>query len=240
MGDIMSPPKLSNKMNVKIEAVVYITGFYLKETKFNHEFHQIAGTHRSAISYYVLSWLDSHKGAIPSEEYKKAYEKLNRNLEGQVTDKDINMCLLALDELAWNWNLVLPKCLAGLMFFIQACAEELKTSGVSTVELGLAFHPAINAPPLRLIVYDWDLIELGRIGMLENINKTLEDYTQILHKKGISTFPYRLEEHASWWFAHYVHGESYKQIGEECKANPETVKRKVWNFRRLLNISLKK
>jgi hypothetical protein len=236
----MQKPKFSTEQNIKLTAITILINLYLKKAEFHQQFNQIVGVNHPAISYWTIGWINSHKTVMPPNEYNQVYEKLKHGLNNPVTAEDIDSCLLALDELAWRWNLKLPKPMAGFMLFFVACIKELKASGMTTVKIGPGFHPLSISAPLQLTIHDWCFSELGQVAILEQVNKFLKDYAEKLHDKGMSAFPRGLEQHAKWWFDHYVDGKPYLQIGEECYADPETIKRKVFNFRKLLHISLKK
>ena len=232
----METPKMGTIFDLKIQAVVFLIELYLKEPEFNKEFHELMSKYRTIVDYYLLGWMDSHKTAFPTEQHETISQKLSESISNNtITAQNIDEYLSELDDLAWKWKFRIPRPLAGVIFFMHALTERLSSFGEITIYIGSDFHPLSVIPPLHLTIPDWVIIELGQTKLLKNVKLALKDYVKQVKKAGAKQFPYELQHHASWWFEHYVKGKPYNKID----VNSETVKKKVWDFRKLLNISLK-
>lgn len=235
--------KLGDRVNITLGAVTTIIRLYKNEPNFENEFQQICQFYRDPIQYFILCWIKSHREAVvlPEREYQVMLDKLKRNLvDKQVQDFNPDLCILALDELAWRWKLRLPGHLAGFNLFIDKVSEEVKSLGIKIQE-GPVFHLHFSAQssPLKMEIPSWLIIEYGQEEVVKQVRAAISKYTKQLREKGLSDYPSSLKKHAAWWLGHYVHGKTYPELAEEYAYGQETIKRKVWEFRKLLHIELR-
>jgi hypothetical protein len=232
----MKTPQMSTIFGIEIQAMAFLIELYLKEPGFNKEFHDLMNKYIPIVDYCLLGWINSHQTAFTIEQYKTISQKLSESISDHtITEQNVDEYLSALGDLAWKWKLRTPSPLAGFFLFLRAFTERLFSFGELTIYVGSGFHPLSAIHSLHLTIPDWDMIELGQTKLLKKIKLAIKDYAKQVKKAGVKNFPYELERHASWWFEHYVKEKPYTEID----LNPETVRRKVWDFRKLLNISLK-
>jgi hypothetical protein len=211
--------------------------------EFEAQYFNITACNRPAINNWVLWWVSSHREVIMLEdqEYQAVVAKLQTSLNGQRAPAlNPDSCILALADLSWQWQLKICKPFIGTLLFITLVAEELMSLGLP-ISKGSAFHAhyaVADTNTLHLQIPYWLLIEERQEAIMKNINTQLTEYRGKLRAAGISDYPPTLKLHAQWWFQHYVQHQKYPMIANQDHPNSETVKRAVWQFRKLLHIEL--
>ena len=91
--------------------------------------------------------------------------------------------------------------------------------------------------PLEIKVSSWAFVFYGRKQIQAEIAKKLKEYEARLKTVGLKEKPSALENHAKWWFEHYVKGKPYQELAQQFPGTEEeTIKRKVWEFSKLVGI----
>jgi hypothetical protein len=152
----------------------------------------------------------------------------------------------SLEELAYKWHMKAPWASNAL---INEDIKELRNQIFLDAGADYAIelmkerfdHPFedIKLPsPLKISIGWTSYLEKGREETLTRINKLLASYEFDLKQEGAREFPNELKTYAHYWFEHYVRKMKYPDIAKKYVVNPETIKRKVWEFRRLLSVNL--
>ncbi len=233
--------KLGGKEEIILSAVTDLTKMYMGEPVFQSEFDQICQRYEPVTKVFVVSWLDSYRRAVrlSDSEYDALTAKLVQRIEKvEVDSLSPDLFVTALDELAWKWKLKLPKPLAGFNLFIFSTAQVVKSLGIVLME-GPFLQPGYRLPPLNLLIPESYFLKNGIDGVLKDVRSVLSEYAKELRSKGVSNFPPSLRMHAEWWFAYYVKKEGkYSDLADQYGVEAETIKQKVYEFRRLLHIVL--
>ncbi len=237
----MTPkPKLGSQFDVSLAAFNALLRMYLGEPSFKKEFDDICQTHRAAIDNFAGWWLETHRKSVPLADSE--YHALLCHLKVAIKKVDNNNlnpdpCIIALDELAWRWRLKLPKPLAGSMLFIYGVASRIESLGIPLQE-GKDLKLNSILKPLKLSIKDRYIMLDGVDGVIDALRPILHKFSSELRARGVSVFPSSLNMHAEYWFKHYVQRKTYAKLEKECFVSAETIKRKVWEFRRRLSIEL--
>jgi hypothetical protein len=95
--------------------------------------------------------------------------------------------------------------------------------------------PPVSA--LEIKVSAWAFVFYDRKRIQAEIARKLKDYEDKLKAAGLREKRSALENHARWWFQHYVKGKTYRELAQEFfRDYQETIERKVWEFSRLAGI----
>jgi hypothetical protein len=183
------------------------------------------------------------RGSRPSlDELEERYEQLRENLVPYTTQ---------LTSLAYHWNL--RASWAGdelLDEDVESIVSQLfKEAGVhefgdlvaeEVIKHSWELMPSSASKdvyPLTVRIGPVDFMLQGRRETLMRLRKTLADYEKGLRYAGFGDFPSAVKRHAKWWFEHYVDRKTYAELETQfAQAGQETIKRKVWEFSRLVGI----
>jgi len=256
-------PKLSYPRITKGEAVYYLLRLYWNEPEFMEQLQQL---HQSYVEFFaelavaqVKFSLDC-KQVLSPEDYHKVrrhfYDQwvikggkdpeLPRNLSRQLQRikqmyPKLQPYFDGLGDLAYRWKLRAPW--AVLVLYLHDMRDFLKASGmpenidVPLEELELLYPWPPPVPALEIKVPAWALIHYSRKQIEAEIAMRLKDYESRIKAVGLKEYPSALENHARWWFEHYVKEKTYAELEEQFpRAGQETIKRKVWNFSKLAGI----
>lgn len=106
-------------------------------------------------------------------------------------------------------------------------------------------EPLLPSEPLQPLIFKVNAYELmysGRQEIQDRFAKTLANYENKLKFLGWQELPSAIERHAHWWFEHYVHHKTYRELEQEeqeLRVGQESIKRAVWRFSKLLSIKIK-
>ena len=124
----------------------------------------------------------------------------------------------ALDKLAEKWKIKAPWAILILYIFdiidalsLESLPEELD---IPLEKIGSLIPWSPPLPLLKIEVSAWMLIVFGRDKIMSEIADKLKEYEGKLKGTGINEYPSSLENHARWWFEHYVNGKKYDEIAQ--------------------------
>lgn len=211
------------------------------------ELAQLREPHSQAISKYVAAmmgfWADCKKD-LSSEGYRKLLEHLYylKDIKGDeqplelpsdYTDRldeieqkwdKLQPYAVGLADLAHKWKLRAPWAVP--MLVLYDVIDLWKASGMpSEVDMALEdfdllFPWSPLVPALEISVPAWALILLGRQQAQKEVAKKFEAYEHELKAGGLKEYPSALQNHAKWWFEHYVHKKRYDEIAQEETYTP--------------------
>lgn len=237
---MISRPKLGSQIEISLAAFNALLRMYLRESSFKKELDSICETYRYTIENFAGWWLESHRKSVTLSDTE--YHSILGHLKvaiNKVENDNLNPdpCIIALDELACRWRLKLPKSLAGFMLFLYGVTSKIELLGIPLQE-GSDLKLNSILKPLKLTIKDQHIMRDGAEGIIKALRPILNKFSRDLRAKGVSVFPSSLNTHAEWWFKHYVQQKKYVELEKEYFVSAESIKRKVWEFRRLLGIEL--
>lgn len=148
-----------------------------------------------------------------------------------------------LDALTVRWKLQAPWAVISLFILdIMYLLLEWPPGEVEpTLEAFSDMYPWPEPlPPLEIKIPSWSMVVMGREWVQKVVTQRLETYEKELTKQGLNRYPYRLSEHARFWFEHHVKGKKYSTLENEYpEANQESIKRAVWKFGKIVGIKTK-
>ena len=151
----------------------------------------------------------------------------------------------ALADLAYRWQLKATWAGPVLLFdhildaTFNAMPQDVRNAEMP-VEMLEPFLPSAPLSPLRFEVNAYELMFSGRQEIRDKFAKALADYENKLKSLGWQELPTAIENHAHWWFEHYVHHKTYSELEHKNpQVGRESIKRAVWKFSKLLNIKIK-
>ena len=183
------------------------------------------------------------RGSRPSmHELEERYEQLQESLVPYATQ---------LTSLAYRWKLqaswagdellnedvesVVSQLFkeAGVPEFGDLVAEEVIKS---SWEL-MPSSASKGVYPLTVRIGPGDFMLQGRQEIVIRLRKMLAEHENELREAGFGDLPSALKRHARWWFEHYVDRKTYAELETQFpQAGQETIKRKVWEFSKLIGI----
>jgi hypothetical protein len=255
-------PKLSDPRITKGHAASFLVRLYLLEPEFLAEFHQLRLTHAKSLAEVLViqvKFFMKCKEALSAEEYwemgRALYElpgtrhsirTLPADLARQLEKIKQAYVKLApyfhdVEQLAYRWKLRVSW--AGPMLYLYDMNDCLKELGmpedidVPLEQLDLLYPWPPPISPLEIKVSSWAFVFYGRKQIQAEIAKKLKEYEARLKTVGLKEKPSALENHAKWWFEHYVKGKPYQELAQQFPGTEEeTIKRKVWEFSKLVGI----
>jgi hypothetical protein len=148
-----------------------------------------------------------------------------------------------LDALTVRWKLQAPWAVISLFILdIMYLLVECPPGEVEpTLEAFSDMYPWPEPlPPLEIKIPSWSMVVMGREWVQKVVTQRLETYEKELTKQGLNRYPYRLSEHARFWFEHHVKGKKYSTLENKYpEANQESIKRAVWKFGKIVDIKTK-
>lgn len=181
----------------------------------------------------------------PLDELEERYEQLRENLVPYASQ---------LTSLAYQWNLraswagdeLLDEDVESIIsqLFKEAGVPEFDDLIAEGFIKGLwEFMPSSSSKgvyPLTVRIGAGDFMLQGRQETVVRLRKMLAEHEKELREAGFGDFPSALRRHARWWFEHYVKRKTYAELEMQFpQAGQETIKRKVWEFSRLVGIKMR-
>jgi len=255
-------PRLSDARITKGHAVSFLLDFYFDEEEFVAQLQEIQLRNLELLAEWAVGWakfLTKCSESMTVDEYREAA----RGIFGSATAgegipdlpvrfapqfEEINQLVIRsgsyfeeLEQLAFRWKLKAPW--AGPMLHYRVLYGFITYSGFpETIEipleqLDLPYPWPPPLPPLEIKVPAWALVFYSRRDIQAELARKLEDYEDRLKAAGLKQRPSALQKHARWWFEHYVKGKPFREIAERFGGvEEETIKRKAWEFSRLVGI----
>jgi len=178
----------------------------------------------------------------PLGELEERDEQLRENLVPYATQ---------LTSLAYEWNLraswagdkLLDEDVESIVsqLFKEAGVPELgDLIAEELVKGSWEFMPSTVSKgvyPLTVKISPADFLLQGRQEIVVGLRKMLAQREKELREAGFEDFPSAVKRHAEWWFDHYVKRKTYAELEMQFpQAGQETIKRKVWEFSKLVGI----
>jgi len=235
---------------------------YLQESEFLAELHQLRQNYLELLAESVVAQVEFFskcRVALTAEKYHKTVCDLYEWLATRGSPPTLPASLARqferirqiylklgpyfrdLEQLAARWKLRAPW--AGPMLYlydIHSLFTEIgmpDTIEVPLEQLDLLYPWPPPVSPLEIKVSAWAFVFYGRKRIQAEIARKLKDYEDKLKAAGLKEAPSALENHAQWWFEHYVKGKTYRELAQQLpRTQEETIKRKVWEFSRLVGI----
>jgi hypothetical protein len=175
-------------------------------------------------------------------ELEERYEQLRENLVPYVTQ---------LTSLAYEWKLraswagdeLLDEDVESIVGHLLKEAGVPELGDLIAEELikhSWEFMPSTASKavyPLTVKISTADFLLQGRQEIVVGLRKMLAQREKELREAGFEDVPSAVRRHAEWWFAHYVKGETYAGLEMPFpQPSQETIKRKVWEFSKLVGI----
>jgi hypothetical protein len=257
-------PKLSIPVRTTGRAIECLVYLYKKEPGFSEQLQEIRSVHEPA----VIKWLDSSipqwrnlqteliqtrdgqdTQATLSEANIKLLKKFSNSIrrfyEGWNVTSDLINYEKELRDLAYSWHFKSKK--SGIILILSHIYD-LVGFGMERNEIVIetpvdVIEPLLgrlSLPPLIFKVSAYELMYSDQGEIVQEFVKELSDYRLKLKSIGWKELPSALKIHAFWWFEHYVHGRSYKEISAEQspELNENSVRQAVFRFRNLLGIEI--
>ena len=148
----------------------------------------------------------------------------------------------AIERLAKKWKLNAPWATDAILLSEEmASSSNGEPDGKTGISLNILEQLSSSIFPMESLKIEIPALALffySRETILADISNTLKNFENKIKETGIKEFPSSLEKHAHWWFEHYVLDKKYKEIGKQEVVVEETIKRKVWEFTRLVGIKV--
>ncbi len=246
-------PRLNYPKITKGNAITALLRLYRQKPDFMKELDEIRQPYVELLSKFAkdgIAFFSEHK--LSPDQYVKAvmdYHTGNSEQDPFPAGKFQYMSQLqpyfdGLSKLAIRWKLKAPWAVGALFYF--DLMDLIKTAGGSTEvdiplgELEFIYPWTAPCPPLEIKISAWDIINFGREPVLSEIAKKLQAYESQIKAMGLHEYPSTVEVYAWLWFEHHVHGKEFpKLVDRSYFDNPESIKRAVSRFTKLVGINLR-
>jgi hypothetical protein len=253
-------PRLSHPKITKGDAVSALIRLYRKHPPFMNELKEIRGPYFEAIRKFSLDGLAYfQENKVSPVDYYHAtvsFMKGESNLDPLPSEQakaatQLQPYFDALGELAEKWKIKAPWSVVTLFNFdiidalsFEGLPDELEMP-LEKIDLLIPWPAPL--PPLDIRVSSWMMIMSGRDAILSEIGEKLKEYEDKIKERGIKEYPSSIENHARWWFEHYVNGKKYDEIAQMETETPggslisyaKNVGIAVKKFSKLIGINLK-
>ena len=261
--------KLTISQRTKGKAVAALLKLYKAEPNFARELEELRTIYMPVIEQWlkicVPNWIQMKK-TLTQEEFSITRDFF---LTGSQTISDgfakklrpflsipaphlasqLDAYVKSLTDLAYRWRLKAIWAGPVLLFdhildvAINVIPEDVRNAEIP-VEALEPFLPSAPLPPLQFEVNAYELMFSGRQEIQDKFAKALADYENKLKSLGWQEIPTAIENHARWWFEHYVHQKTYDEIaqleihtpGGSLISYARNVGTAVRNFARLIGI----
>jgi hypothetical protein len=255
-------PRLSDPRITQGQAASFLVQLYLQEPEFLAEFRQIRLNHAWLFAEVLATQVHfaiKCKAALSADEHwemrRALYElpgtrgatpSLPADLAHQLerikqTSVKLAPYIHDVEQLAYRWKL--RASWAGNMLYLYDMHDCLRELGmpddvdVPLEQLDLLYPWPPPIPPLEIKVSSWAFVFYGRKQIQVKVAGELKEYEARLKAAGLKEKPSALENHAKWWFEHYVKETPYAKLAKQFPGTEaETIKRKVWEFSKLIGI----
>jgi len=254
--------RLTDSRITKGLAAGYLIRLYLSEPDFVAELEELRAGYLDPLTELMVKevgFLVGCRAAMGADEYQSTIRDLYTSYAAVPSISGLPVSLLnqledlrqlhlelrpyfrGLEQLASKWKLTAPW--AGPMLHlhhVHDCLKGIVTSDdidVPLEQLDLLYPWPPPLPPLEIKVPASAFFLYGRKHIQIEIARRLEIYESELRATGLRHRPSAIEDHAQWWFERRVKGKPYQEIVERFPdVYEDTIKRKVWEFSRLLGI----
>jgi len=258
-------PKLTISQRTLGKAVAALLKLYKAEPSFVQELEELRITYLPVVEQWlkicVPNWIQMKK-TLTQEEFsitRDFFLTANQTISDGLAKKlgplfsipdphladQLDVYVEALADLAYRWRLKATWAGPVLLFdhildaAINVMPEDIRNAEMP-IEILEPFLPSAPLPPLQFEVNAYELMFSGRQEIRDKFAKALADYEDKLKSLGWQELPTAIENHAHWWFEHYVHHETYPELEQKNpQVGRESIKRAVWKFSKLLNIKIK-
>lgn len=252
-------PRLSNRVLTKGNAIWALLELYRSDPDFMNEIENLRNPYMTLIDTFSVDVLafflnadisskefyqaivaygegKSEKNPLPYEQFYKQFPYFNK----------FQPYFEGLNNLVCRWNL--RTRWAALLLFYCDIIDCWKAKGMpSALDIPLEKFDSLiplepPALPLTITIPAWAVVLRGRKAIVEEVAVRLKRYENQIKAKGFNEEPSALKKHARWWFEHHAKGKSFAELeklypraGRE-NISQETIKRKVWEFSKLVGI----
>lgn len=258
-------PKLTISQRTKGKAVAALLKLYKAEPDFARELEELRTVYMPVLEQWlkiVLPGWVKMKKSLTRKEFSTIRDYIlgaNQTISSNVADKlrlllttpDSHLAVQlgeyekALADLAYRWQLKASWAGYALILdhildmTINKMPEDFRNAEIP-VEMLEPFLSSAPLEPLKFQVNPYELMFSGKQEIGDKFAKTLADYENKLKSLGWQELPTAIENHAHWWFEHYVHHKTYPELEHKNpQVSRESIKRAVWKFSKLLNIKIK-
>lgn len=255
-------PRLSDPRITKGHAINFLLDFYFDEEEFVAQLRELQLRNLELLAEWAVgfaNFLTKCSETMTADEYlgiardifgsdavRKGITDLPANFAPQF--EELSRLVIRsgsyfeeLEQLAFEWKLRAPW--AGPILHYRWLHGFYTYSGlpqtieISLEQLDLPYPWPSPLPPLEIKVPAWAFVFYSRREIQAEIAGKLESYEDRLKAMGLKQKPSALQKHARWWFEHYVNRRPFREIAEQPgDVEEETIKRKVWEFSRLVGI----
>jgi hypothetical protein len=258
-------PKLTISQRTFGKAIAALLKLYKAEPDFARELEELRITYSPVLDQWlkigVPNWIQMQK-TLTQEELsitRNFFLTANQTISDSLADKlepflsipdphlagQLEAYVESLTDLAYRWRLKAPWAGRVLLVdhILDMMPKDARNAEIS-VEMLEPFLPSAPLPPLQFEVNAYELMFSGRQEIRDKFAKALADYENKLKSLGWQEIPTAIENHARWWFEHYVHQKTYDEIaqleihtpGGSLISYARNVGTAVRNFARLMGI----
>lgn len=256
-------PKLTIKQRTQGKAIAALLKLYKSEPGFIRELEELRTTYLPVLEQWlklaVPNWVQMRKN-LTQEEFSIMRDSLltvNQTIPGSLVNKvapffsmpdpklaeQLDEYVKSLTDLAYRWQL--KATWAGHVLLsnhiLDMVPEDMRNAEMP-IEMLEPLLPSEPLQPLSFQVSAYELMYSGRQEIQDRFAKALANYENKLKSLGWQELPSAIERHAYWWFEHYVHHKTYRELEQEeheLRVGQESIKRAVWRFTKLLSIKIK-
>ena len=228
-------PRLGHQQAIRNDAITALLKLYRNDPNFMKDLGELRRPYMPLIERHSKEFLQRLLDPCDTESKTASFPDKERYLV------QLQPYFDGLANLTHKWNLRVSWAVVSL--FALDILDCCKTKGmpdklhVTLEEFGSLYPWEPPVPPMTIAVPAWAVVALGRKEVLEEVARRLKEYENQIKAAGLKEYPSALKIHARWWFEHYVKRKSYPELEKRyTQANRETIKRKVWEFSRLVGI----
>jgi hypothetical protein len=256
-------PRLSYPRLTEGDAIYALLKLYRNDPDFMKELNELRSPYMALVDRFSIDALSFAMSAPPlsAKEWLQAgldYDPSKGKTGPLPTEEQfpyfaqLQPYFDSLGELAYKWKL--RARWAVLTLFFLDIVDCWKAKGMpNEIELppleafDSLFPWELPASPLTITVPAWTIVVLGREKVLDNIATRLRQYENEIKTSGLKEYPSALEDHARWWFEHYVHGKKYTLLAKEFPSpkgvhsdvnRAESIRKAVWKFSKLTGVKV--
>ena len=232
-------PKLSHLKITKGQAMMCLLGFYRNDLVFMKELKELRQPYLEMIKEIAIDWWAfgvKCVGVLPHREFqelmitclegKEQSARLPYDLDDHLSrvqqkGNELGSYGDELTALAYRWKLRTPLAVPMLVLLdmvdilTESCIPERIDVPIESFDLLYPFQPVL--PPLKIEVSSLAFVFYNRKEIISQVSKKLDDYEANLKERGMKERPSALNNHAKWWFEHYVQHKKFDDIAQmEC------------------------
>ena len=226
-------PKLTEPRILKGQAVACLLSLYRNDPAFMKELKRLRQPYLGIIEEFAKGWVifgakcaelltppEFQKFMMDYMAGNEQFEKLPPELAGYINQvwNELQPYADKLAELASGWKLRAPW--AAPMLILLDVIDILREYGMPEeadipLELPDFLYPfPPPSPPLEIRVSSRAFMLYDKREIMKQIGRRLAIYEGKLKEIGLRERPSAMENHARWWFEHYVHKKTYDEIAQ--------------------------